>query len=62
MKTSTVGTLTWVLIYGGLLIACVGIAVQRSAESLGTTLLIGGGVFAAIGFSLIYVRSRMKGD
>lgn len=62
MKTSTVGTLTWILIYGGLLTACVGLAVQRSAESLGASLVIGGGVVAALGFSLIYVRSRMKGD
>lgn len=62
MKTSTVGTLAWALIYGGLLIACVGIAVQRSGGALGTPLLMGGGVVAAVGFSLIYVRSRMKGD
>ena len=31
MKTSTVGTLTWVLIYGGLLIACIGMQMDLSA-------------------------------
>ncbi|KQW03041.1 hypothetical protein [Rhizobacter sp. Root1221] len=62
MKTSTIETLTWVLVYGGLLVVCLGIAVRRTAESLGTVLMAGGGVVAAAGFALIYVRSRRKDD
>ena len=62
MKTRTIETLTWVLIYGGLLVVCLGLAVRRVAGPLGTTLMTGGGVVAAVGFALIYVRSRRKGD
>ena len=62
MKTSTIETLTWVLIYGGLLVLCLGIAVRRTAEPLGTGLMAVGGVVAAAGFALIYVRSRRKDD
>jgi hypothetical protein len=62
MKTSTLDTLIWVLVYGGLLVVCFGIAVQRTAGPLGTSMMVGGGVVAVVGFALIYVRSRMKGD
>lgn len=62
MKTRTIETLTWVLIYGGLLVVCLGLAVRRVAGPLSTTLMTGGGVVAAVGFALIYVRSRRKGD
>jgi uncharacterized membrane protein len=62
MKTSTVDTLIWVLIYGGLLGVGLGLYVQRSEAALGTTVLTIGAVVAALGFALIYVRSRMKDD
>jgi len=62
MKTSTLDTLIWVLVYGGLLVAVFGIAVQRSIDPLGTSMIVGGGVVALVGFGLIYVRSRTKGD
>jgi hypothetical protein len=62
MKTSTVDTLIWVLIYGGLLAVGLGLYVQRTDSTLGTTVVAVGGVVAAIGFALIYVRSRMKDD
>jgi hypothetical protein len=62
MKTSTVDTLIWVLIYGGLLAVGLGLYVQRTESTLGTTVVAVGGVVAAIGFALIYVRSRMKDD
>jgi len=60
MKTRTIETLTWVLIYGGLLVVCLGFAVRRAAQPLGTALMAGGGIVAAVGFALIYVRSRRK--
>jgi vacuolar-type H+-ATPase subunit I/STV1 len=62
MKTSTIETLTWVLIYGGLLVVCLGIAVRRSLEPLGTAMVAGGALVAVAGFALIYVRSRRKDD
>jgi len=60
MKTSTIDVLIWVLIYGGLIVVGWGISVQRSNDGLGFSLIAGGGVVAAIGFLLIYIRSRMK--
>jgi hypothetical protein len=51
--------LIWVLIYGGLLTLVLGLSVQRSGEVLGWIMVGGGGIVAAIGFVLIYVRSRM---
>ncbi len=52
-------TLIWVLIYGGLLTLVLGLSVQRTHDPLGWSLVVGGGVLAAIGFALIYVRSRL---
>ena len=52
--------LTWVLIYGGLLVLILGIAVGRGNEAVGWGLAVPGAVAAAVGVALIYVRSRMK--
>ena len=60
MKTSTVDTLIWVLIYGGLLTVGLGVSVQRSDDALGYGLVVAGAVMAVAGFALIYVRSRMN--
>lgn len=60
MKTSTVETLVWVLIYGGLLTLGLGLAVQRYQEPLGWGIAVAGAVVAGLGVVLIYVRSRMK--
>jgi hypothetical protein len=60
MKPSTLEVLIWVFIYGGLIVVGWGLQVQRSRSGLGLVLIGGGGVVAAAGFLLIYVRSRMK--
>jgi len=60
MKTSTVETLVWVLIYGGLLGVGLGLAVQRYVEPLGWGIAVVGALVAAGGVALIYARSRMK--
>ena len=60
MKTSTVETLIWVLIYGGLLVLSLGYFVGRQEQTLGNGLMLGGAAIAGIGVVLIYVRSRMK--
>lgn len=59
MKTSTVEALVWVLIYGGLLLLCLGVFVARTDAPLGWLLGLAGGAIAAAGVVLIYVRSRM---
>ena len=59
MKTSTVEALVWVLVYGGLLLLCLGLFVSRSSAALGWLMLLAGGATAAAGVLLIYLRSRM---
>lgn len=63
MKPSTTEKLVWILIYGGLIAVGLGIALQqRGSATLGWTLVTGGGVVAAVGVVLIWVRSRQKDD
>jgi len=52
--------LIWILIYGGLLTLILGLSVQRTDDAMGWSLVVGGGVVAAVGFALIYVRSRIN--
>ena len=51
--------LIWALIYGGLLTLVLGLSVQRTDDALGWSLVAGGAIVAAIGFALIYLRSRL---
>ena len=52
--------ITWLLIYGGLLVLLVGIFTLRQDEVVGW-ITVGVGSLAAItGFVLIYVRSRIR--
>jgi hypothetical protein len=60
MSPARVDVLIWVLVYGGLLVAVLGLSVQRSDGGVGLALMVAGGLFAAIGVLLVYVRSRMK--
>ena len=59
MKTSTVETLVWVLVYGGALLLVLGLFVARSDGALGWLLGLAGSAIAAAGVVLIYLRSRM---
>lgn len=63
MKNSTIETLVWVLIYGGLLAVGLGLALQQQGAGVaGHVLVVGGGIVAAAGVVLIWVRSRRKDD
>jgi xanthine/uracil permease len=59
MSPSALEKLIWVLIYGGLLILCLGFFVQRAHEPIGWTLIVVGAVLALVGTCLIWVRARM---
>ncbi|MFY9513060.1 MAG: hypothetical protein WAQ05_19015 [Rubrivivax sp.] len=59
MAPKQLETLAWVLIYGGLLSLSLGIFVQRLHDPIGWTLAVAGGVAAAAGVVLIWVRSRL---
>jgi hypothetical protein len=52
--------LIWVLIYGGLLTLVLGLSVERVDDAIGWSMVVAGGVIAAVGFVLIYVRSRVN--
>lgn len=59
---SRLHTLIWVLIYGGLLGAVLGLFVQRANDPVGWSMVVVGCVAAVGGCVLIYVRSKMKAD
>lgn len=50
----------WVLIYGGLLFACLGIFLMRQDGALGWVVVAIGALDTAAGVVLIWVRSRRK--
>ena len=50
----------WSLIYGGLLLLVLGLFVEKADEATGWIMVVAGGVAAALGCVLIYVRSRIK--
>ena len=62
MQLRRLDALTWTLIYAGLLALCLGIFVTPRHESLGWTLMLGGGGVALFGALLIYVRARLRDD
>ncbi len=59
MKPSTLDTLIWVFIYGGLLGVGLGLSVARSDDAVGYTIVVVGGIATAVGAVLVYLRSRM---
>jgi hypothetical protein len=60
MKPAIVETWAWILIYGGLLLMCLGLFVGRSDDTLGWMLGAPGAVLVAAGVGLIVLRSRMR--
>ena len=60
-STQRIGTLIWVLIFGGLFVVAVGVALERSGKSYGWGFVAAGMAAVAIGCVLIWVRSRMAG-
>ncbi len=59
MSKPALEKLIWVLLYGGLLAICLSLFVTPRSAPLGWTLGVGGGVAAAAGVLLIWVRSRL---
>jgi len=59
MKTSTVEAWVWVLVYGGLLLFCLGLFIDHSDFALGWLFNLVGGALAVVGVVLIFLRARM---
>jgi hypothetical protein len=62
VSNATLEKLIWVLIYGGLLVLCLGVFVLRADAGLGWGFVIGGGGVAAVGAALVVVRARRPPD
>lgn len=60
MSKKAIDAWAWVLIYGGLIVLALGLAVQRADESIAAVLTGLGGLFALAGVLLIFVRSRLR--
>jgi hypothetical protein len=60
MPSPKLERLTWILIYGGLGLLCLGLFAQRMDDALGWSLVVVGGVVAAVGVVLVWVRSRRE--
>ena len=58
MTTKKLDTWVWVLIYGGMLGFGLGWFTQSRSPTLGWVIISAGGVAAAIGVLLIFIRSR----
>ena len=59
LTVAKVEVLIWALIYGGLLILAVGLALREVHGLLAGTVSLIGGLIAAAGVVLIWIRSRM---
>ena len=53
---------TWILIFGGLLLLTFGIFVGKTDDVIGWTMVAAGGVMTVVGMVLIYVRSTLTSD
>ena len=64
LSAERIETWVWVLIYGGLLVCGLGVALSRGGLAYGWTVSVIGIVLAVAGAVLVYVRSRMsdRGD
>ncbi len=60
LRLARIETAIWVLIYGGLLAAVVGLFMARRQDGGSTLLIAGGAVLVVIGVGLVYVRSRLR--
>ena len=59
VSTQRIGTLIWVLIFGGLFVIGIGIALERSGESYGWNVIAAGALAIVVGCVLVWVRSRI---
>ena len=59
MQKKSIEKWVWILIYGGLLAVSLGWFVEPANAAPGMALMVGGGMLAAIGVVLIFVRARL---
>lgn len=52
--------LIWTLVYGGLILLCLGLFMRPAAPGIAWAVMASGATVAAVGALLIWVRSRRK--
>ncbi len=62
MSARKVETWVWVLVYGGMTVLGIGLAVQRTDAPTGWLIAGTGGVLVGLGALLVWVRSRMRNE
>ena len=60
MTTAGLEKLIWTLVYGGLIVLCLGLFVWPAAPGLALVLVASGVAVTAVGALLIWVRSRRQ--
>ena len=59
MSVNRLESLIWPLIFGGMIVIGLGLAVEARDATLGWGMVVAGGIAAAIGVVLIVVRARL---
>jgi len=62
MSARKVETWVWVLVYGGMIVLGIGLAVQRTDVGTGWLIACAGGALVGLGVLLVWVRSRMRSE
>ena len=60
MSARRIDTWVWALIYVGMILLALGLAMRREGAALGWGIAVLGMALVAVGVVLIWVRSRMK--
>jgi membrane protein DedA with SNARE-associated domain len=60
MRAKQVQNWVWILIYAGMILFALGMAVRQRDPALGGAIALPGVALVAIGIVLIWIRSRMK--
>lgn len=58
-QISRLHALIWILIFGGLLMAGLGLFIQRTDAAVGLALIVCGALETSAGFGLVLLRSRL---
>lgn len=62
MRNAAMEKWAWLLLYSGMLVAALGLFVLPDAPTAGWVLMVVGGLDAAAGVLLIWLRSRRTGN
>ena len=62
VSAARVAALTWVLIFGGMLMLALGLVLGRTDAVLGVGIVVVSVAAIVVGVLLVWVRSRMKED